>query len=379
MKILVNANPLVGLLSGVSRYVRQLYCEMERFPDVEVFYFDGYRVHRRMPDQAIPERWLKTKAKIQKLPGPVVFILMTLHGLNFERTLRRICRANRYDVYHETGSLPPALREVPIVHTVYDLSLRKFRHAHRLERVWHYALFFPRRIQYPSHFIAISDFVRREFQEVVPIPDDRFTVVHLAPSPFFSPRPKAIIDAVKVRFGISGDYLLFVGTLEPRKNLSLLMQALQRCRCRVPLVLAGWEGWGSKDWLTSIGGSELEKRIILTGYVDDETLACLYSGASAFVYPSVYEGFGLPILEAMACGCPVICSHAAAMPEAAGDAAVMIDPGNSAELADAIDRVLMDSSFRNRMIEKGFSQARMFTWRRAAEETYRVLAGVGGW
>ncbi|MFZ3048095.1 MAG: glycosyltransferase family 1 protein, partial [Desulfatirhabdiaceae bacterium] len=116
--------------------------------------------------------------------------------------------------------------------------------------------------------------------------------------------------------------------------------------------------------------------IILTGYVDDETLACLYSGASAFVYPSLYEGFGLPILEAMACGCPVICSNVASMPEVAGNAAIQIDPQDPDDLAKAIDRVIADNNLRFRLRELGFSRAGEFTWRKAAESTRAVFETI---
>ena len=142
---------------------------------------------------------------------------------------------------------------------------------------------------------------------------------------------------MRKQYNLTGEYLLFVGSLEPRKNLPLLIQAMQLCNTNISLLIVGWEGWGDKSWMQTIRESGLTQRIILTGYVDDETLACLYSGASAFVYPSLYEGFGLPILEAMACGCPVICSDVASMPEVAGDAAIRIDPASAEDLAAAID------------------------------------------
>lgn len=376
MKILVNAIPLVGLLTGISRYVRQLYHELEQYSGIEIFYFDGVRVHRQMPDQAVPEKWIRATAGIWKLPDPIIFTLRSLDWLKYEWMLRRVCRLNRYDIYHETGFLPAALRGIPTVYTIYDLSLSKFRHTHPKERVWFHDFFFPRRIKYASHVLTISNFIRQEIHDTIRIPYNRISAIHLAPSSIFYPRQLESIHNIRKQYGIPKEYLLFVGSLEPRKNLALLVQALQRCRTKIPLVLAGWEGWGDKDWMHAIKGSGLENRIIMTGYVDDETLAHFYSGASAFVYPSIYEGFGLPILEAMACGCPVICSNAASMPEVAGDSAIQIDPNNPGDLTAAIDRIMADADLRRRLIEKGFARTGQFSWPKTAAATSAVFEKV---
>jgi len=377
MKILVNALPLIGLSTGVSRYVRQLYQQIERLPEIEVFYFDGIRVHRDMPKQAEPEKWIRSTAGIWKLPAPVVFALHSLSWLKYEWILRRVCRRNRYDMYHETGFVPAAVTGVPIVHSIFDLSLSKFRHAHPKERVWFNDAFFPRRIGYATHVVTISHFIEQEIADTLQIPASRISAIHLAPASDFYPRPLDRIRSIQNRYGITNGYLLFVGSLEPRKNLALLIQALQQCGSRIPLVLAGWEGWGDKDWQKSIAGTDLENRVIMTGYVDDETLACLYSGATAFVYPSLYEGFGLPILEAMACGCPVICSNVASMPEVAGDAAIRIDPKSADDLAHAIDRIVSDDALRSQLIADGFARASLFTWRKAAVASLGVFRGQG--
>jgi glycosyltransferase involved in cell wall biosynthesis len=171
---------------------------------------------------------------------------------------------------------------------------------------------------------------------------------------------------------------LFVGTLEPRKNLSLLIRALTISKTKIPLILAGWQGWGDKKWKQLIADPKLHRRIFFAGHVDDETLACLYTGASAFVFPSLYEGFGLPILEAMACGCPVICSNAASLPEVAGDAAFQLDPTDAEGLAHALDSVLTDSTLRRSMIQKGIERAQQFSWKETAAKTLEVFTRVAG-
>jgi len=167
-----------------------------------------------------------------------------------------------------------------------------------------------------------------------------------------------------------------VGSLEPRKNLSLLIKALGMVKTTIPLIMAGWEGWGDKPWMAEIERQGLQQRVFVTGYVDDEDLARLYSGARALVYPSLYEGFGLPLLEAMACGCPVICSNAASLPEVAGNAAVLFHPNDYKALAKGIDRLIEDSEFRNDLIRKGFGRSAQFNWRQSAQKTVDVFRKV---
>ena len=169
---------------------------------------------------------------------------------------------------------------------------------------------------------------------------------------------------------------LFVGTLELRKNLSLLIRALSIAETKVPLILVGWQGWGDKKWMQLIDNQELQQRIFFSGYVDEETLACFYTGASAFVFPSLYEGFGLPILESMACGCPVICSNAASMPEVDGKPAFLINPTDAEALAHALDVVLTDSTLRQSMGQQGIYRTKQFSWKETAMKTLEIFAQV---
>ena len=146
---------------------------------------------------------------------------------------------------------------------------------------------------------------------------------------------------------------------------------------KIPLILAGWQGWGDKEWMRLIQDPKLRQRVFFAGHVDDETLACLYTGASVFVFPSLYEGFGLPILEAMACGCPVICSNAASLPEVVGKAALQIDPTDAEGLARALDIVLTDSKLRQSLIQQGIERASQFSWKETAVKTLEVFRKLG--
>jgi glycosyltransferase involved in cell wall biosynthesis len=187
--------------------------------------------------------------------------------------------------------------------------------------------------------------------------------------------------AVQQRYRLPAQYLLFVGTLEPRKNLTTLLHAYAMVRAErrgkdVKLVVAGRTGWLYADIFDTVRTLALDEEVIFTGFVDDEDLPDLYRGAQLFVFPSLYEGFGLPILEAMASGVPVITSNVASMPEVAGDAAILIDPHDPKAIAAGIARILAEDQLRQEMIQKGLARARRFTWDSVAQQTLEVYAGL---
>jgi glycosyltransferase involved in cell wall biosynthesis len=187
--------------------------------------------------------------------------------------------------------------------------------------------------------------------------------------------------AVRQRYRLPAQYLLFVGTLEPRKNLTTLLHAYAMVRAErrgkdLKLVVAGRTGWLYADIFDTVKTLALDEEVIFTGFVDDEDLPDLYRGAQLFVFPSLYEGFGLPILEAMASGIPVIASNVASMPEVAGDAAILVDPHDSKAIAEGIARILVEDRLRQAMIEKGLARARRFTWDAAALSTLELYAAL---
>lgn len=378
MNILLDALPLNGLTTGISRYVRNLYFQMEKLSGVSVYYFSGRSCTTDMPVKVNPDVWIKNTSSTRRLPAPASFGLRSIGWLSYERRLRRCAKNNGFHVYHETNYTPSAIKDVPQVFTLYDLSLMKYRETHPRSRVWFSDVFFKRRMKYAAHVITISDFVRSEVCDDLHLDREKVTAIPLAPSPFFFPRDRVKARGVIKELGLPKEFILFVGTLEPRKNLSLLVKALAVCEHDIPIVLAGWDGWGDDAWLKAAETQGLRNRIFTTGYVDEETLACLYSSALALVFPSLYEGFGLPVLEAMACGCPVICSNAASLPEVAGDAALLIDPFQVGDLAAAVDKVVGDHALREDLIRKGLLRSAQFSWERTAKQTLAVFRAVSG-
>ena len=376
MHIIVNALPLTGLLTGISRYVRCLYSQIEQFSGVQVSYFNGTHALQEMPHQAEPGSWMQRTERIWGLPDALVFSARSLHWLNFERLMRKACRENNFNIYHETAFVPVAISDIPVVYTLHDLSLIKHSNKHPRERVWFFKLFFKRRMPYATHIITVSEFMRNEIIEDLSIHPDTITAIHEAPDPGFYPRSGEKIRKMLEHNNWPQNYILFVGTLEPRKNITVLINALSSMKNKIPLILAGWQGWGDKQWLNEIMKLGLEKHIYIANYVDEETLACLYSGARAFVYPSLYEGFGLPVLEAMACGCPVVCSSVASLPEVAGDAALYFSPHDHDELAHKLDMVIGDDSINEALIERGLKRAQQFSWQKTAQQTVSLFVKI---
>lgn len=375
MKILVDAIPMTGLLTGIARYLRNLYSTMTLMDKVDASYFNGRTLADAMPPLADSVKWQNTTRSVRNLPDAVVFGLRAARWLKYEYHLNRICRNNpsAFSLYHETAFTPAKLTAVPTVFSVYDLSLRRYRDTHPKERVWLFEYFIKTRLRYASHIITISEFIKQEIIDEFNVPASMVTAVPLAPDPLFVPCSNDLVKTVRLKYNLPGSYLLFVSSLEPRKNIDLLIDALALAATDIPLVLVGWRGWGEKRWFEKIKDKNLKNRIFLTGHVPDHDLRAIYTGAQALVYPSLYEGFGLPIVEAMACNCPVICSDCASMPEVAGDAALLIDPARSDELAMAIETIVHDTDTRNDLMQKGLLRAAGFTWDHTAKQTLEVF------
>jgi alpha-1,3-rhamnosyl/mannosyltransferase len=380
MKILIDAIPMTGLLTGIARYLRNLYHAVDRLNLANTTYFNGRHLFDSLPPLADAGHWQQMTRSVRRLPDPVVFALRAARWHRYEQRLNRICRSrsgtSRFSLYHETAFTPAKLTDIPTVFSVYDLSLRRYRHTHPRERVWMFEYFVKTRLKYARHMLTISEFIRQEIMDEFKVSASRVSSVPLAPDPLFAPASPGTVAQVRHRYGLPEEYLVFVSSLEPRKNIDLLIEALAAARMDIPLVLVGWHGWGEKAWLEKIHKGSLKNRILFTGHVPDPDLPAMYTGAAALVYPSLYEGFGLPILEAMACGCPVICSNVASMPEAAGDAALYIDPRDRDSLVHAIDTLVPDTCARQALKTAGLARAAHFTWEKTASKTMGIFRQV---
>jgi glycosyltransferase involved in cell wall biosynthesis len=231
--------------------------------------------------------------------------------------------------------------------------------------------------------IAVSETVARDVRRYLPAAAPKLHVVREGVSGRFAPAPDGAVAACRARYGLTRPYLLHVGRLDPGKNLRVLLLALATLRDQgLPhdLVLAGPSGWKHDGFYRLLRDLGLSDRVKALGYVPDEEMAALYSGADVFVFPSLYEGFGLPPLEAMACGTPVVASSRSAMPEVLGDAALLVEPQDVSAVTGAVRRVLEDGALRSRLREAGLQRAAGYSWEAAARatvEVYRRAAGEG--
>ncbi len=303
----------------------------------------------------------------------VVFVLLAhLTGVSLDRLLP----GGR--LYHATEHLLLPLRRIPTVMTVHDLFFQEAAY-HKWTNRFYLKMamrLFCRRV---SHCIAVSQYTGDALMESYRIPRQRITVVHEAAAPHFLPQDDDRIQEVRRRYGLPSRYILFVGTIEPRKNLPSLLQAFERCHGQGltdGLVIVGRRGWMSDSFFRALERSPARQAVLFPGRVADEDLPPLYSGAQVFVYPSFAEGFGLPVLEAMSCATPVVCSNTTSLPEVAGDAALLVDPADTGALTDAVGRLLRQPELAALLRRRGRERARSFSWRRAARETLAVYESV---
>ena len=277
---------------------------------------------------------------------------------------------------------------LPIVHprcsvvTVHDLGYRHYPAAHRpLDRLY-LDLSTRYHVRVAAHILADSQATRDDLIREYGADPARITVVYPGvPSADEALRrvdDPAAIAAVCAKYGISGEYVLYVGTLHPRKNLIRLIEAFAALESRtLKLVIAGQKGWLYDRIFARARELDVEQRVIFPGYMAGADLPALLSGAQLFAFPSLYEGFGFPVLEAMACGVPVVCSNVSSLPEVAGDAALLVDPLDTGAWTTALERTLADEELRAELTTRGYAQVRRFSWQRAAEETLRVLEEAG--
>jgi glycosyltransferase involved in cell wall biosynthesis len=278
----------------------------------------------------------------------------------------------RPDVLFVPAHVLPWLHPLPSVVTLHDLGYRHFPDAHPLAQLWYLDWSTRFSARAATRLIADSLCTRADLTRFYHIPTDKVTVIY----PGRDESLRRVDPApVRAKYNLPEHYILHVGTLQPRKNLIRLLEAAQSAFSLQPsafsLVLAGRPGWLSTPIIAK--AREHRNGVRLLDYVADEDLAGLYSGALAFVFPSLYEGFGFPVLEAMACGAPVICSNTSSLPEVAGEAALLIDPTDTPALVAALRRVIAEPGLRAALVARGYEQAKRFSWAKAAGETLAVL------
>lgn len=371
MRIGIDGFPLIKAKTGVGHYTLELAKALAALRPGDSFELvSPYPFPKQIQDEvdAVPN--LRT-------------VSMKMNGLNrrwWAVGAPRYVRKQKLDLFHGTNYEVPLWHRRRNVITVHDLSILTHPETHdpRIARRTRRRL--PIMLRAASRIITPTEAVKRELAMRFGIAPARITVTHEAPRKDFFPVEEDEATSVRRRLEIEDDFILFVGTIEPRKNLKTLLSAfariLKQTQLRPQLVIAGGEGWLTQEFRDAAAATDFRDRLRLTGYLNDEDLRALYSSCKVFVYPSLYEGFGLPPLEAMACGAPVIASRIAAHEETINDKALLVDPLDVAGLSRAIVELFEDESARKRLAVNGKQHAANFSWQKTAELTWEVYQAV---
>lgn len=372
LRIAIDAHSVGTGLGGNESYATNLIealAEIDSVNDYTLF------VTRQTAVKRFSNRWPNFSVRATLPHTPLIRIPLTLSV-----ELRR----HPVDVLHVQFTAPP-FSPCPVVVSIHDLSFEHLPQTFKWRSRKQLRLTVRRSAREAAQVIALSEYARSDMIATYNLQPEKVSVVPLAAPAHFSPvTNEEEIQRVRQTYGIKDDYILTVGAIQPRKNLSRLVAAYSRLRRVGPrgklpqLVLVGKCAWLYDETLRTIKELEVSNSVILTGYVPESDLPALYSGALCFVYPSYFEGFGLPPLEAMKCGTPVIVGNQTSLPEVVGDAGVLVDPFDVDDIAAKIENVISDSNLRADLRVKGLNRAKLFDWRETARQTLAIYQQAAG-
>lgn len=373
MKILINGQSLKPPITGIGRYT---HCLLQGLTQ-------NRRIHELVgiPKMNIGKKKLAKKnyfstqitTIIKSLPGAYA-TLNKFRNANFKQ--KTLAFAEKNFIYHEPSYILHPYSG-PKLCTVHDLSHIHYPQYHPQERVKFLLKHLSLSIECAQHIITGSHFIRRELIDLFKLSPNKVSTIYHGVNKIFKPRVKSDLKPILARYQlVEKKYLLYVGTLEPRKNIERLIQAFYRlpqsCRKQHPLILVGTKGWKNRSLEKLISKLVKEREVSYLGYVPETDLPYLYSGAYAFLYLSLYEGFGLPVLEALASGVPCITSAVSSMPELIGDAGLLVNPWDTHAITETLNRLLNDTVLQTDLKHKGPLQAAKFSWETCVNNTIDV-------
>ncbi|MDX1523452.1 MAG: glycosyltransferase family 1 protein, partial [Anaerolineae bacterium] len=373
MHVCVDVSPTAQGHAGLGRYAGEVARGLaDHQPDIDLTLF--YNRHRdaRLPDylQDIPYKTVNIGNK----PWRMGVLLSQMSGWPMDDTFGAV------DIFHATNHLLASFSKAKTVFTLHDLIFLHYPEYHLPYNRWYLTFAMPRFLRAADIIITPSECSRQDAIKFYGIPEDKIKVIYEAASSIFQPgQDEANWARVQKKYNLPQKFMLHVATIEPRKNLSRLLDAFKTIRLEHPdlkLVLIGKKGWLYDDFFKKLQSLGLETEVIFPGFVEEIDLPACYQLAELFVYPSLYEGFGLPPLEAMACGVPVVCSNRSSLPEVVGKAGVLFDPTDTQALTEALRQVLANADLRKDLAGRSIEQASRFSWQKAAaelDETYRHL------
>lgn len=289
----------------------------------------------------------------------------------------------RVDLFHSPDFVLPPLRRGKKILTIHDLSFYRYPQGAEPSLLWYLKGAVPRSVTRADFIFADSQCTKKDLVEILNVPQEKVAVIYPGVDARFRPDDDHRYQTIlRAKYGLESPFILSVGTIEPRKNYPRLIQAFQllRAEYKIPhqLIIVGGRGWLFHDIYQEVERLGIGDSVRFLGYVPEEDLRALYRGAEVFAFPSHYEGFGLPPLEAMACGVPTVVSNTSSLPEVVGDAALMVSPDDIKGLAEALYRLLSDDALRAELRKEGLEQAQKFSWEKTGEDVlahYRRIAG----
>ncbi|MDP6769601.1 MAG: glycosyltransferase family 1 protein [Anaerolineales bacterium] len=376
MRIGLEVTAAVRQSGGIGRYVREMVhalAYVDQINQYSLFYASKYKAARGM--LTLPDNF-----RIRHLPVHDIWLARIWQRIRLPVPVELITGA--VDIYHSPDfTLPPTLQGVPTLLTVHDLSFLRDPESASPGLRGYLEIAVKRSVRLATHVLADSQSTKDDLIELYSTPENKITVLYPGVSSDFRP----IIDPAKLRqvrkrYKLGEEpFVLSVGTLQPRKNHLTLIKAFELALgdSEYNLVLAGGKGWSYEEVYDLVESRGLQNRVLFPGFVAEEDLSALYSSANIMTLPSLYEGFGLPVLEAMACGLPVIASSVSSLPEVTGNAALLVDPGNVEDMADAMLKLVENADLRKKLRNKGFKRVEQFSWYASAKTllgVYRNLA-----
>ncbi|MDA0244187.1 MAG: glycosyltransferase family 1 protein [Chloroflexi bacterium] len=373
MRIGIDVTSALTQGGGIGRYTRELVRSVAALDSRT-----DYRLFSAKPPATLPvANPLPQALNMTRKPAPLgeQWLYRLWYRLRWPVPVQWV--TGRLDLFHSPDFvLPPVSGRIPTLLTVHDLSFVHYPHVYTPPLIKYLNSVVPWSVERATHVLADSAATQRDLMELWGVPESKITVLYSGVDMRFHPVGDAArLTAVRQRYGLGQrPYILTVGTVQPRKNYQMLIRAFAPIAQRQNhnLVIAGGKGWLYDDILAEVHTQGLVGRVLFTEFVDDADLPALYSGASLFTFPSLYEGFGLPLLEAMACGVPVISSDASCLPEVAGDAAVLLPPHDQGAWTEAMQSLLDNPVDCAQLVASGYAQAKRFTWERAGRRLLNV-------
>ncbi|MFQ5811966.1 MAG: glycosyltransferase family 4 protein [Anaerolineae bacterium] len=373
MRIGIDYTAAVRQGAGIGRYTRELVrslAELNRSHDYVLFAAAG---GQRPVDAGWPPNF-----QMRSVPLSDRALAILWHRLRLPLWVELV--TGRVDIFHSPDFVLPPVRRAKTLVTVHDLSFIRYPQCADANLRAYLNQVVPRSVHRADLILADSQSTKDDLVELLGVAPDRIEVVYPGVEKRFRPiEDQAHLEEVRKRYNLPPRFALGLGTLQPRKNFTRLIEAYSLLVTRHPslqLVIAGGKGWLYEEIFASVERLGLEEKVIFPGFVADEHLPALYNLAELFVFPSLYEGFGLPPLEALACGTPVITSNASSLPEVVGEAGPMVEATDVEALAEAMKRVLEDDALQERMIAKGMKQAGKFTWEKTAAKLLSLYEAI---